>query len=313
MMAAPLATAVGEPHPERRPVELVHGADHWIGRFIAMACPCEVLIEQVPESLARRILDAVSDCAWRIEAKFSRYRDDNIVHLINTSAGRPVTVDAETAKLLDFAATLTHLSEGRFDITSGVLRKAWAFDGGSYIPAQREIDALLPLVGWHRVAWRSPVLSLQPGMQIDLGGVGKEYAVDAAAAIAAGIARGVSTLVNFGGDMAVYNARRDGRPWQVGVECPDRPGAAASVIKLTRGALATSGDSRRFVLKDGKRYSHVLDARSGWPVPDAPRSVTVAADTCTQAGTMATLALLRGAEAERFLQSQGARYWLFPT
>lgn len=301
---------MGELQPERRPVELVHGADHWIGRFVAMACPCEVLVEQVPERVARRILDAVSDCAWRIEAKFSRYRADNIVHLINTSAGRPVTVDAETAKLLDFAATLTHLSDGRFDITCGVLRKAWRFDGGSHVPAQSEIDALLPLVGWHRAAWQSPVLTLQPGMQIDLGGIGKEYAVDAAATIAAGIARGVSSLVNFGGDVAVHNARRDGRPWQVGIEYADRPGTAASVIQLTRGALATSGDARRFVLKDGKRYSHVLDARSGWPVPDAPRSVTVAADTCTQAGTMTTLALLWGAEAENFLQSQGVRYWL---
>lgn len=310
-VSAPLASATAEePRPERRPVELVRGLDHWIGRFIAMACPCEVLIEPVPEALARRILEAVSNCAWRIEAKFSRYRDDNIVHLINTSAGRPVTVDAETAKLLDFATTLTNLSDGRFDITCGVLRKAWRFDGGSHVPAQSEIDALLPLIGWRRVEWRPPELCLQPGMQIDLGGIGKEYAVDTAAAIAANMARGVSTLVNFGGDMAVCSSRRDGRPWQVGIECADRPGAAASIIKLSRGALATSGDSRRFVLKDGKRYSHVLDARSGWPVLHAPRSVTVAADTCVQAGTMSTLALLRGADAERFLQSQGARYWL---
>jgi thiamine biosynthesis lipoprotein len=302
--------AAGEPQPERRPVELVRGTDHWIGRFAAMACPCEVLIEQVPEALARRILEAVSNCAWRIEAKFSRYRDDNIVHLINTRAGQPITVDAETAKLLDFATILTDLSDGHFDITCGVLRKAWRFDGGSHVPTQREIDVLLPLIGWRRVEWQSPVLCLQPGMQIDLGGIGKEYAVDTASAIAAGMARGVSVLVNFGGDMAVHNSRRDGRPWQVGIECSDRPGSAASVIKLARGALATSGDSRRFVLKDGKRYSHVLDARSGWPIPDAPRSVTVAADTCIQAGTMTTLALLRGADAEQFLQSQHARYWL---
>jgi thiamine biosynthesis lipoprotein len=143
-------------------VDFVRGEDHWIGRFTAMACPCEVLVEQVPESVARRIVSEVSRCAWRIEAKFSRYRDDNVVHKINTSVGRPVTVDEETAKLLDFAATLTQLSEGRFDITCGVLRKAWRFDGGSHVPSQSDIDALLPLVGWQRVSWESPVLSLQP-------------------------------------------------------------------------------------------------------------------------------------------------------
>lgn len=275
-----------------------------------MACPCEVLIEQVPESLARRIVDAVSGCAWRIETKYSRYRDDNIVHQINTSMGRPVTVDEETAKLLDFATTLTRLSEGRFDITCGILRKVWRFDGGSHIPTQGDIDALLPLIGWRRASWRSPVLSLQPGMQIDLGGIGKEYAVDAAATRISAMARGVSCLVNFGGDIVVRHPRRDGRCWQVGIESANQPGAAASIIKLTQGALATSGDSRRFVLKDGKRYPHVLDATTGWPVPDAPRSVTVAADTCTQAGTLTTLALLQGAGAEQFLKSQGARYWL---
>lgn len=306
-MPARVAAAASGGH---RPAELVRGAEHWIGRFVAMACPCEVLMEPVPEALARRILEAVSGCAWRIEAKFSRYRDDNIVHAINSSAGRPVTVDAETARLLDFAATLTRLSDGRFDITCGVLGKAWRFDGGSHVPAQAEIDALLALVGWHRVAWQSPVFSMQPGMRIDLGGIGKEYAVDAAAALAADVAPGVSCLVNFGGDVAVRIPRRDGRSWQVGIESAARPGVAAVIVDLAHGALATSGDSRRFVLKDGRRYCHVLDARTGWPVADAPRSVTVAADTCTQAGTLTTLSLLRGAEAESFLQSQGVRHWV---
>jgi thiamine biosynthesis lipoprotein len=104
-MFADSAIAAAPASEQQRTAELVRGEDHWIGRFSAMGCPCEVLIEQVPATLARRLVDEVSRCAWRIEAKFSRYRDDNIVHLINTSAGRPVSVDEETAKLLDFAAT----------------------------------------------------------------------------------------------------------------------------------------------------------------------------------------------------------------
>src|SRR6185436_16520955 len=115
--------------------------------------------------------------------KFSRYRPDNIVHRINTSNGLPVLVDEETARLLDFAATLTHLSDGAFDITSGILRQAWTFDGRGDVPRQQRIDELLALVGWRKVSWDSSTRRLQmlPGMQIDFGGVGKEYAVDMAA------------------------------------------------------------------------------------------------------------------------------------
>lgn len=283
---------------------------HLAARFTAMASPCEVLIETTSELLARRIADAVAQCAWRIERKYSRYRDDSVIHWINASAGAPLEVDDETANLLDFAATLTHLSDGRFDITSGVLRKAWTFDGGSRIPTQDEIDALLPSVGWHKVKWARPSLQLQPGMQIDFGGIGKEYAVDAASTLADSIAPGASVLVNFGGDVAVRHARRDGEPWRVGIENAARPDRPSRLLNLTRGAIATSGDARRFVLKDGRRYAHILDARTGWSIEGAPRSITVVADTCTQAGTLTTLAMLHGSNAETFLSDAGVQFWL---
>jgi thiamine biosynthesis lipoprotein len=99
------------------------------------------------------------------------------------------------------------------------------------------------------------------------------------------------------------------RPWRVGIESLAVDGAAAKQIDLNVGALATSGDARRFLLTDGKRYGHVLDPRTGWPVADAPRSVTVAAPTCTEAGMLATLALLRGSDAVAFLDAQGVQYW----
>lgn len=291
-------------------ITLAREGGHWVGRFAAMASPCEVLIEVAPEPLARQVVEAVAACAWRIERKFSRYRRDNIVHEINTSEGRAVVLDEETASLIDFAATLTNLSDGRFDITSGVFRRAWTFDGSSRVPAQVQIDALLPLVGWHRVQWRKPVLQMQPGMQIDFGGIGKEYAVDVASAHVHEIAPHLSCLINFGGDVVVRNARLDGQPWRVGIEAPDHVGAAARIVNLHRGGLATSGDARRFVLHDGRRYSHILDARTGWPIADAPRSVTVAADTCTQAGTLTSLAMLQGPNADNFLRTNGARYWI---
>jgi thiamine biosynthesis lipoprotein len=289
----------------------VRDRDHWAGRFLAMASPCDVLIEDVvSQAQAKHIVDAVAACAWRVEKKFSRYRPGSVVGEINDAAGAVVEVDEETANLLDFAATLTQLSEGRFDITSGVLRRAWTFDGGARIPSQEQIDALLPLVGWHKARWTRPALQLQPGMQIDFGGIGKEYAVDTAAAIANTAAPGVSCLVNFGGDVAVVNARQDGKAWRVGVEHSDRLGSPAEMLALRRGGIATSGDSRRFIQSGGRRYSHILDARTGWPVQQAPRSVTVVADTCTQAGSITTLAMLQGHDAGSFLQASGHRFWI---
>jgi thiamine biosynthesis lipoprotein len=291
------------------PPVLSKAADHWVGRFVAMACPCEVLIESIPEPAARAILNTVAECARRVEERFSRYRTDNVIHRINTSEGQPVVGD-ETANLLDFAARLTELSEGAFDITSGVLRRAWTFDGSDRVPSQSQIDALRDLIGWEKVDWKRPVLRMRPQMQIDFGGIGKEYAVDCAVKAVQNLAPGVSCLVNFGGDVAVGTARRDGKTWSVGIESREEVATATRTVLLRSGAIATSGDSRRYLVKDGKRYSHVLDARTGWPVPDAPHSVTVLADTCTQAGTFSTLALLRGAEADAFLGAQGVRYWL---
>ncbi len=221
-----------------------------------------------------------------------------------------MTVDEETAKLLDFAATLYDLSDGMFDVTSGVLRRAWTFDGGARVPAQTEIEALLPLVGWDKVVWQRPKLRLRSGMQLDFGGIGKEYAVDQAAQIARNVC-GCAALVNFGGDLAVSRPRADGRPWRVGIEDPARNGhAAAAVLDLRHGALATSGDTHRFVLADGTRYSHILNPRTGWPVCGAPRSVTVAAATCTHAGMLTTLAVLEGDNAERFLEAEQVPHWV---
>ena len=277
-----------------------------------MGGPCEVLAETGDETAAREITNAVARCAWRIEQKFSRYRADNIVARINGSEGAPVEVDEETAGLLDFAALMHQLSEGLFDITSGVLRRAWRFDGGDRVPTRGEIETLLPLVGWSKVRWQRPSITLQPGMQLDFGGIGKEYAVDQATQTAAQMSQ-AAVLVNFGGDLAVTRARDGDRPWRVGIESIRQPGETsqtARLVDLSAGALATSGDTYRFVTSHGQRLPHILDPRDGCPVRGAPHSVTVAAPTCTNAGMLTTLAMLRGTGAEAFLRGEGVRHWI---
>jgi thiamine biosynthesis lipoprotein len=272
-----------------------------------MASPCEVLIADEDRRLAEQMLALAAAEAARIEDKYSRYKRGNVVYAINTAQGRTVVVDDETARLLDYADRLYELSDRKFDITSGVLRRVWRFDGSDRLPSRESVAALLPIVGWEKVSWRAPEISLPAGMEIDLGGIGKEYAVDRAAALV----RPLSTrcLVNFGGDLLALGPQADGQPWRVGIESLSDSTAAARHIDLAVGALATSGDARRFLQKDGVRYGHVLDPTTGWPVVGAPRSITVAADSCTQAGMLATLALLQGTEAEAFLRAQGVQHW----
>ena len=284
-------------------------AGRWIGRFQAMASPCELLIDGADRAQAWRALRVAQAEAERIERKFSRYRSGTIVHRINHADGAAVAVDAETAELLDYAATVYHVSSGAFDITCGVLRRVWNFDGSDRLPEPAAVRALLPSIGWSRVVWERPRLVLPRGMEIDLGGIGKEYAVDRVAR-RLGAAGVTAALINFGGDLFALGPRADGRPWTVGIDDPDATGRdPIGGIELRHGGLATSGDARRFLIKDGVRYGHVLDARTGWPAPGAPRSVTVAAPTGTEAGTLATLALLQGARARPFLQDQGVPFW----
>jgi len=295
-------------NPERvsaAPLRIVaDGNAQRFAQFQAMASPCTVMVDGADDAELARLGAIAEREALRIEHKWSRYRDDNLVHRINRANGEEITVDDETARLIDYAAVLWRESDGAFDLTSGVLRRAWKFDGSDRVPGRATIEALMPLVGWDKVQWQSPRLRLAPGMEIDFGGIGKEYAVDVTLRkVIAETDKPV--LVNFGGDLAASAPHRDGSPWRVGIDsgAPDR---AAPMIHLEQGAIATSGDARRFLLKDGVRYSHVLDPRTGWPVKDAPRAVTVAANTCIEAGTLSTLAMLRGADAEAFLTERGA-------
>lgn len=283
-----------------RAVRVEHLADGGaVARFSAMASPCEVIVDGADEvELQALSLLAAQEC-WRIESKWSRYRSDNIVHAINSANGRTVEVDPETARLIDFAVQLHEGSEGRFDLSAGVLRRAWKFDRSAAPPTQEAVEALLRLVGWHRVSWRAPMLRLLPGMEIDFGGVGKEYAVDRAAALLS-TATDKPALVNLGGDLAANRPRQDGAPWRVGIDSGVE-GTATPLIRLARGAVATSGDHHRHVVGSEHRYGHIIDPRTGWPPPRAPRSVTVACDSCIEAGAMSTIAVLYGGEAERWL------------
>ena len=289
-------------------MQLTQHEHYFAIKFRAMASPCEVLIETSSQKQAKQLGKIARDEALRIEHKFSRYRDDNIVHTINNGNGTAVEVDSETSRLLEFADQCFVLSDGLFDITSGVLGQVWRFDGSENIPLQSDIQILLPLVGWEKVGWQAPHIVVPEPMQIDFGGIGKEYAVDRTVSLLRE-ATDLPFLVNFGGDLHASRAPIEQSAWLVGIEAMRESGAAVKTIELKRGALTTSGDAQRYLLKDGIRFGHVLHPKTGWPVLDAPACVTVAGNSCTESGVLSTLALLHGAKAESFLKSHDVVFW----
>jgi thiamine biosynthesis lipoprotein len=282
--------------------------DLWRAEFAAMGSPCELLCETDDEGLAWRLARHACREAGRIDQKFSRYLTGTVIHALHASRGQPFKLDDETARLIDYGAELWKLSEGAFDLTSGVLRHAWNFDEGPIKVDTQRIPELLERIGWQRVRWEPPFLTLPEGMEIDLGGIGKEYAVDRVADWAVEQTQ-CPVLVNFGGDLRCTGTAPKNGAWHVGIESIEKIGEATKRIELKSGALATSGDARRHIEINGKRYGHIFDARTGWPAPDTPRSTTVAAGTCSQAGSYSTLAMLQGVMAEAFLESEGVQYW----
>jgi thiamine biosynthesis lipoprotein len=282
--------------------------------FKAMGAPCEIQLIAGDHVWAESVATEIMADVKRLESRYSRYREDSLLSSINRIAavGGDITVDDETASLLDYAATCFTESDGLFDITSGVLRQTWRFDQGG-LPDQRRIEELLERIGWEKLCWQSPQLSFPvPGLELDFGGIVKEYAVDRAASLCreAGVNQGI---VNLGGDVSLIGSRSDGRSWQIGITHPRRREAVLTTLSLRRGAVATSGDYERCILVDGVRYGHVLNCRTGWPVSYLA-SVSVVADLCVVAGSISTIAMLKENEGPGWLRELGLPHlWVSTT
>jgi thiamine biosynthesis lipoprotein len=276
-------------------------------RFRAMGSPCDLQLWSESRTSATEIARACGDEIDRLERKYSRYRNDSLASQINRSAGNEAgyEVDIETGALLDFAAAAHRESEGRFDPTSGVLRRVWDFKSGR-LPDADALAETRRLVGWSKLRWESPRLILPiAGMELDFGGFVKEYAADRVAELCRD--RGITSgLVSLGGDLAVVGPLPDGESWRIGIRDPRQPNRAIARIALDSGGLATSGDYERFMIVDGERYSHLLDPRSGETHRGGPACVSVTAPHCLVAGITSTIAMLHDeSEAGRFLRDVG--------
>ncbi|MCQ8119669.1 FAD:protein FMN transferase [Methylomonas rosea] len=276
-----------------------------------MGTQCEIQLIVSERKQAKRIAELVIADVQRLEGLYSRYRCDSLLSRINKVAakGGDIIVDDETAGLLSYAATCYQQSDGLFDITSGILRQAWRFESGQ-LPDDQLIKALLKKVGWHKLRWQAPVLEFPlAGMELDFGGIVKEYAVDRAAAIAwnAGARHG---FINLGGDIRLIGPRPDGTPWQVGIHHPRQKQALATTLALHNGAVASSGDYERCIIVNGQRYGHILNPKTGWPVRHLA-SVSVVGEFCVVAGSASTIAMLKEEQGPDWLEQLALPYlWI---
>jgi thiamine biosynthesis lipoprotein len=276
----------------------VEGRTLYTTRFPLMGGEAVVrFVDARGRAAAERLARAGEAEARRIEQTFSRYRAQSVLSEINRQAGQgPVVVDGETEYLIRSALELWALTGGRFDPTVGVLRRVWDFKRGR-VPSEQELAELRPLVDAGAVSLRNGTVTLaRAGMELDLGGIGKEYAADRVAELleAGGVE---SAVINFLGDVRTLGRRGDGRPWSVGIQDPRDRSRCLFAIRIGRGAgIATSGDYERGFTRDGVRYHHLLDATTGRPARGLT-SVTVVAPTAFAAGRLATAAFLLGPDA----------------
>lgn len=279
--------------------------------FEAMACVNELSLyasnKRQATAVAKKAIDAIN----KLESRYSRYLPDSLLTRINESAGdtRGVAVDEETAALLNYSQTCFEQSDGMFDITSGVLRRIWNFRENK-LPTDSEVADTLQLIGWDKVIWdESRIVLPLTGMELDFGGVVKEYAADTCATLCRdmGVRHG---LINMGGDIHVIGPHPDGSPWKIGIQSPDDPGSIATTVNLKHGGLASSGDYQRSIVIDGKRYGHILNPKTGWPV-EGLRAVSVVAPQCLIAGSTSTIAMLKGEAGKRWLDEVGLPYLWF--
>lgn len=272
--------------------------------FRAMGSDCEFQLCFGGGSDSQFIFKCLQDELERLESKYSKFRKDSLLSQINL--GKEVNIDNETISLLEHAFNCFEQSEGLFDVTAGRLNSLWDFKKKK-VPSQEEISYALSVTDFSKVSWNNGILSMPAGMNVDFGGIVKEYAADTLAVLAKkfGVQYG---LINLGGDIAIVGNKPDGIAWKVGITDPRGTETEIASIDIYSGGLATSGDYKRYFIYEGKRYSHILNPKTGFPCAGL-RAVSVAANLCTVAGSIATIAMLKDEpEAIKWLNDLGVPF-----
>ena len=236
-----------------------------------------------------------------IDETFSVTIDSSEISAINKAAGeRSVSVSSDTAYVVRSALSFAELTGGAFDPTVGPLVKIWGINTDhARVPAQSEIDAVLPLINWRDVsaADDNTVMLKRRGMALDLGGIVKGYAADELTKILK--ARKVRrAIVDLGGNIFVYGKKKDGSPWRVGIKDPNDPeGVPAIVLNVANSTIVTSGVYERFFTENGVRYHHILDVKTGYPAASGLLSSTIVCESSMAADALSTSVFVLGKES----------------
>ena len=236
----------------------------------------------------------------RIEKLISSWDPNSQTSSINRNAGiKPVRIDTELFNLIERAIKISKLTDGAFDISYASMDRIWKFDGSmNVMPSEVEIMTSVAKVGFNNIVLdknESTVFLKLEGMKIGFGGIGKGYAADKAKALL--IAQGApSGIINASGDMNTWGKQPDGSEWKVAITNPMNKNKVFALLPITDGAVVTSGNYEKFVNFNGKRYTHIIDPRSGYP-SSGIISVTVFAPTAELADALATSVFVMGKEA----------------
>lgn len=234
----------------------------------------------------------------RLEEKFSDYDLESEISRINQQAGlSKVKVSQETIDLLREAISISEKTEGAFDPTVRPLMEIWGFKEGKQSPPPSEkISETLQVVGWERLRiGKEGVMLERKGMELDLGGIAKGYAVDKVVELLkeAGIRQ---ALVEIGGELYCLGSGPGSNGWKIGIQDPQSAEGIIAVLQVIDQAVATSGSYENFYIWEGKRYSHIIDPRSGFPVQNSLISVTIISSKCMEADAWATALFVLGWE-----------------
>ena len=272
------------------------GADFFQTDGVAFGTPCRILFSASSFAIAKGFRDKVSDWVVSYESRYSRFREDSIICRINAMAGvAPVEIDSELISIFKLCDWLHWTTRGLFDPTMLPLLQLWDYHTETPdIPAPEAVAAARERVSWKSVQREENRVFLpEKGMALDIGGIGKEYAVDRVIEMAQAV--GIqNAMVDFGHDVRVIGSPPEGGAWRIGIEDPRAPGRCVTGVAVSGLAVASSGNYARGFSVGEKRYGHILDPRSGYPSDNAALSTSIVAPTCTEAGVMATAALILG-------------------
>lgn len=267
----------------------------------------DITIVANSEKEAEAYIDTAIIEISRIEDVISEWRPATLVSQINQNAGiKPVNVTQELFELTEKALYFSEITNGAFDISFASLDKIWIYDGSmTAAPSPESVKKSVEKVGYKNIILdkeNSTIFLKNAGMKIGFGSIGKGYAADKTKELL--VSKGVvAGIINASGDMNTWGTQPDGKPWTVGITNPVESNSVFATFPLSNSAVVTSGDYENFVILDGKKYSHIIDPRTGYP-SHGITSVTVFAKSATVANGFSTSIMVLGREAGLSLINQ---------